>query len=62
MSVKLLGTKSSGFLGQFTSVTSRTTKEGVGFYNIEIRGVKSNEPQQYRLNQTLSPSLSNVLM
>jgi hypothetical protein len=52
MFAKLLGTKSWGFLGQLTGVTSKKTKEGIGFYHIKIRGVKSNEPQQYRPNQT----------
>jgi hypothetical protein len=28
-------------------------EEGVGFYHIEIRGVKSNEPQKYKQNQSL---------
>jgi hypothetical protein len=42
--VKLLGTKSWGFLGQLTLVRSRKTKESVGFYNIKIKGVKSSKP------------------
>ncbi len=42
MFVKPLNTKSWGFLGQLTWVTSRKAKEGVGFYHIEIRGVKNN--------------------
>jgi hypothetical protein len=62
MFMKLLSSKSWGFLGQLTRVTSRKTKEGVGFYDIEIKGVKSNEPQWYKLNQTFSLWLRNVLM
>jgi hypothetical protein len=61
MFAKLLGTKSWGFLGQHTWVTSKKTKKGVGFHHIEIRGVKSNKPQQYKLNQTLIEQCVNVM-
>jgi hypothetical protein len=40
MFVKLFGIKSWDFFGQLTWVTSRKEQEGVGFYHIEIRGVK----------------------
>jgi hypothetical protein len=62
MFVKLFGIKSWDFFGQLTWVTSRKEQEGVGFYHIEIRGAKRNEPQWYRLNQMFSPWLSSVLM
>jgi hypothetical protein len=44
MCAKLLGIKSWGFIGRVTWVTSRKTKDNVGFYHIEIKGVKSSEP------------------
>ncbi len=44
---KIAWYKIMGILGQLTWVTSRKTKEGVGFHHIKIRGVKSSEPQQY---------------
>jgi len=62
MFTKLLGTKSWGFIGQLTWIRSKKVKEGVGFYHIEIRGVKNNETQWYMSNQTFSLWLSNVLM
>jgi hypothetical protein len=62
MFAKLLSTKSWGFWCQLTWMTSKKTKEGVGFYHIEIRRIKRSEPQWYMLNQTFSPCLSNVLM
>jgi hypothetical protein len=62
MFTKLFGTKSWGFLGQLTWITSRKTKEGVGFYHIEIRGVRLSEPQGYMPNKTFSPWLNSVLM
>jgi hypothetical protein len=43
MFAKLLGTKSWGFVGQLTWITSRKTKEGIRFYHIEIRGIKNNK-------------------
>ncbi len=36
--------KIMGIIGQLTWVTSKKAKEGVGFYHIEIRGVKSSKP------------------